>query len=659
MDIFDFLTMLGGLSLFLFGMSLMGSALERRAGSRLRSLLDQMTGKPLVGFLTGLGVTAIIQSSSATTVMVVGFVNSGLMTLRQAINVIMGANVGTTVTAWLLSLGGIESSSVWLRLLKPSSFTPALALIGIVFYMFCKDAKKKDTGTILLGFATLMFGMETMSGAVSGLSQVPAFTNLFLAFRNPILGVLVGAVLTGIIQSSSASVGILQALSATGAVSYAAAIPIIMGQNIGTTVTAMLSSVGTNKNARRAAVVHLLFNLIGVAVLLSVFCIVRAVLAPALLDESATRAGIAVAHSVFNLLCTAMLLPAGDLLEKLAIRRESVKTLQTVEAWERAKLQHYVDTLPCRIYLLSEDPDGLRGVSPAKMASARQGRYSVIKPYRDQMEGRYQWCIAAVPGVAWAKKVFPNETKARAVEKLWEAILHTCRVDDDPIAAWNAHNADLQARCDHLNSLGIASLEYHASNGTNLTVGMIPEAQFCGGGEYTIGGSYFNPNLPTEECFISPKRGEAEGIVYSSKPLSYQGQLIEDFSIRFEHGRAVEAHARTNEALLQKLIAMDEGSAYLGECALVPYDSPINQTGILFYNTLFDENACCHLALGMGFIDTIRDYPNRTLEEMRALGVNDSMIHEDFMIGTPDLAITAHCRDGRTVPVFRDGTWAF
>ena len=656
MDIFDFMTMLGGLSLFLFGMSLMGSALERRAGSRLRSLLDQMTGKPLVGFLTGLGVTAIIQSSSATTVMVVGFVNSGLMTLRQAINVIMGANVGTTVTAWLLSLGGIESSSVWLRLLKPSSFTPVLALIGIVFYMFCKDAKKKDTGTILLGFATLMFGMETMSGAVSGLSQVPAFTNLFLAFRNPILGVLVGAVLTGIIQSSSASVGILQALSATGAVSYAAAIPIIMGQNIGTTVTAMLSSVGTNKNARR---VHLLFNVIGVAVLLSVFCIVRAVLAPALLDESATRAGIAVAHSVFNLLCTAMLLPAGDLLEKLAIRRESVKTLQTVEAWERAKLQHYVDTLPCRIYLLSEDPDGLRGVSPAKMARARQGRYGVIKPYRDQMEGRYQWCIAAVPGVAWAKKVFPNETKARAVEKLWEAILHTCRVDDDPIAAWNAHNADLQARCDHLNSLGIASLEYHASNGTNLTVGMIPEAQFCGGGEYTIGGSYFNPNLPTEECFISPKRGEAEGIVYSSKPLSYQGQLIEDFSIRFEHGRAVEAHARTNEALLQKLIAMDEGSAYLGECALVPYDSPINQTGILFYNTLFDENACCHLALGMGFIDTIRDYPNRTLEEMRALGVNDSMIHEDFMIGTPDLAITAHCRDGRTVPVFRDGTWAF
>lgn len=320
MDIFDFLTMLGGLSLFLFGMSLMGSALERRAGSRLRSLLDQMTGKPLVGFLTGLGVTAIIQSSSATTVMVVGFVNSGLMTLRQAINVIMGANVGTTVTAWLLSLGGIESSSVWLRLLKPSSFTPVLALIGIVFYMFCKDAKKKDTGTILLGFATLMFGMETMSGAVSGLSQVPAFTNLFLAFRNPILGVLVGAVLTGIIQSSSASVGILQALSATGAVSYAAAIPIIMGQNIGTCVTAMISSVGANKNAKRAAVVHLLFNIIGTCVWLSVFYLINAVVHFDFVGNSIDQLGIAVVHTTFNVLCTALLFPFSGLLEKLACR---------------------------------------------------------------------------------------------------------------------------------------------------------------------------------------------------------------------------------------------------------------------------------------------------------------------------------------------------
>ena len=320
MTIFNALTLVGGLCLFLLGMNLMGQALERRAGGRLRTLLDKMTSRVMLGFLTGLGVTAIIQSSSATTVMVVGFVNSGLMTLRQAINVIMGANVGTTVTAWFLSLAGIDSGNLWVQLLKPASFTPVLALIGIIFYMFCKDTRKKDTGLILLGFTTLMFGMETMSGAVAGLRDVPAFTNLFLAFTNPLLGVLVGALVTAVIQSSSASVGILQALSVTGGVSYAAAIPIIMGQNIGTCVTALLSSVGTNKNARRAAIVHLLFNVIGVTVLLTAFCIVRAVFAPALLQEPATMYGIAIAHSVFNILCTAMLLPAGGLLEKLAMR---------------------------------------------------------------------------------------------------------------------------------------------------------------------------------------------------------------------------------------------------------------------------------------------------------------------------------------------------
>ena len=337
MTIFDFLTMLGSLSLFLFGMSVMGTALEKRAGGSLKAILAKLTSGRFSGLLTGLAVTAVIQSSSATTVMVVGFVNSGLMTLRQAINVIMGANVGTTVTAWLLSLGGIDSGNFWIKLLKPSSFTPVLALIGIIYYMFCKDNKKKDTGMILLGFATLMFGMETMSGAVSGLRNDPVFVNLFLAFKNPLLGVVAGAVLTGIIQSSSASVGILQALSATGAVSYAAAIPIIMGQNIGTTVTALLSSIGTNKNARRAAVVHLMFNVIGVVVLLSVFTVVRAALAPALLDEAATRSGIAIAHSAFNLLCTAMLLPAGGLLEKLAIRivPDSGEKEQRVELDER------------------------------------------------------------------------------------------------------------------------------------------------------------------------------------------------------------------------------------------------------------------------------------------------------------------------------------
>ena len=319
MDIFDFLTLIGGLSLFLFGMNVMGQALERRAGGQLRSLLERLTASKLGGLLTGMGVTAVIQSSSATTVMVVGFVNSGLMTLKQAINVIMGANIGTTVTAWILSLAGIDSGNVFVKLLKPSSFTPVLAFIGIIFYMFVKDAKKKDTGMILLGFATLMFGMESMSGAVSGLRDVPAFQQLFLLFRNPVLGVLAGAVLTAIIQSSSASVGILQALAVTGQVSYGAAIPIIMGQNIDTCVTAMLSSVGANKNARRAALVHLSFNIIGTAVWLSVFCLLRAVLHPVLLDAPASLLGIAVAHSVFNLLCTMLMLPLSGFLERLVI----------------------------------------------------------------------------------------------------------------------------------------------------------------------------------------------------------------------------------------------------------------------------------------------------------------------------------------------------
>ena len=320
MSIFDCLTMVGGLCLFLFGMNIMGEALERRAGASLRALLGKLTTNRMLGFLTGLAVTAVIQSSSATTVMVVGFVNSGLLTLGQAINVIMGANVGTTVTAWILSLGGIESSNVLVQLLKPSSFTPILAVWGIVYYMFLKDSRKKDTGMIFLGFATLMFGMETMSDAVSGLKDVPAFQQLFLLFTNPILGVLAGAVLTAIIQSSSASVGILQALSTTGSVSYAAAIPIIMGQNIGTCITAMLSSVGTTKNAKRAAVVHLMFNILGTMICLILFTAVQTLLAPAILGEQATYLGIAICHTMFNVICTAILLPSGDLLEKLVCR---------------------------------------------------------------------------------------------------------------------------------------------------------------------------------------------------------------------------------------------------------------------------------------------------------------------------------------------------
>lgn len=320
MSVFDVLTLIGGLCLFLYGMNVMGNALERSAGGKLEVLLGKLTTNKMAGFVTGLGVTSVIQSSSATTVMVVGFVNSGLMTLRQAINVIMGANVGTTVTAWILSLGGIDSSNVFVQMLKPTSFTPILALIGIILYMFSKKNKHKDTGTILLGFAVLMFGMDTMTGAVEGLKDVPAFQQLFILFKNPILGVLAGAVLTAIIQSSSASVGILQALAATGQVSYGAAIPIIMGQNIGTCITAIMSSFGTNRNAKRAALVHLSFNVIGTVVWLTAFWIVDAVISPALFDEAATLSGIAVAHSAFNILCTALLLPMSSLLEKLAYK---------------------------------------------------------------------------------------------------------------------------------------------------------------------------------------------------------------------------------------------------------------------------------------------------------------------------------------------------
>lgn len=320
MDIFNVLTMIGGLCLFLFGMNIMGQALERCAGNQLQSLLAKLTTNKFLGMLTGLAVTAIIQSSAATTVMVVGFVNSSLMTLKQAINVIMGANVGTTVTAWILSLGGISSDNFFLQLLKPSSFTPILALIGIILYMFIKNSKHKDLGLIFLGFATLMFGMDTMSSAVSGLGDVPAFQQIFLMFQNPILGVLVGAVLTALLQSSSVSVGILQALTTTGFVSYGAAIPIIMGQHIGTTITALLCAIGTSKNAKRAANVHLWFNIIGTVVFLALYVVVDALFAPAFFDASADYLGIAVCHSVISMAKVALLLPMSGLLEKLVCR---------------------------------------------------------------------------------------------------------------------------------------------------------------------------------------------------------------------------------------------------------------------------------------------------------------------------------------------------
>jgi len=346
-------------------------------------------------------------------------------------------------------------------------------------------------------------------------------------------------------------------------------------------------------------------------------------------------------------------------MQKTQYKYETLDTLGSLTAYQKARWEHYLEKIPCRIYIESDDPDGLKGIDQEKMLKAQQMRYPLIKGYRDELENKYQWCIAAAPGAAWAKKLFPNLSKHQSIEKLWEAILSTSRVTDDPVAAWEAHNADLHERCAYLNSLGIDKLHYTSANGTDFTVGMIPEAEFKGGGDTSLQGIFFNPNIPTEECFISPMRGQAEGKVVSTMPLSREGQLIENFWIRFENGKAVEWDAEKNVQLLTNIITADEGAAYLGECALVPYDSPIRESGLLFYNTLFDENAACHLALGHGFPDTIRGFEEKTLEECRALGVNDSMVHVDFMIGCADLNIDAITKDGQTVPVFRNGTWAF
>lgn len=345
---------------------------------------------------------------------------------------------------------------------------------------------------------------------------------------------------------------------------------------------------------------------------------------------------------------------------KLHYRYRSLKTLSTFEKWEIEKLEHKCETLPATIYIESDDPDGLKGIDQSKVSKASQAKYPIIKPYHDKMDNKYQWCIAAVPGEAWAKKVFPGERTSKAVEKLWNAILYTSRADgDDPVKAWEEHNADLKTRFEYLNSLGIESLHYTASNGTDFTVGLIPDALFMGGSEFTLGGTEFNPNIPSEEVFTSPMKGKAEGVVHATRPLSYRGELIENFSVRFENGKAVEVHADKGEELLKQMISMDENAAYLGECALVPFDSPIRNSEITFFNTLFDENACCHLAFGRGFENCIKDFDKYTLEECREKGINDSLIHVDFMIGSEDLNITAHTRDGKDVAIFKDGNWAF
>ena len=345
-------------------------------------------------------------------------------------------------------------------------------------------------------------------------------------------------------------------------------------------------------------------------------------------------------------------------LAKVHYRWQSLKTLSTLPSYEEARWKYKSDVLPCHILLESDDPDGLKGINQDKLAKAQQRLYPIIKPYHDLMENRLQWCIAAVPGEAWAKKLFPGLRASQAEEKLWAAILDACRVWEDPVAEWDRHNSSLLEHCAWLNGLGLKQLRYRASNGTDITIGLIPEGRFVGGIETSLSGVVFNPNLPTEECFISPMRGQAEGLVCGTKPLCWQGQLIENFQIRFHEGKAVEWHAEKNESLLTKIITMDEGSAYLGECALVPYSSPISQSGLLFYSTLFDENAACHLALGRGFPDTIEGFQQKTLEECRALGVNESMIHEDFMIGSADMDIDGITGDGRVVPIFRAGNWA-
>ncbi len=346
-------------------------------------------------------------------------------------------------------------------------------------------------------------------------------------------------------------------------------------------------------------------------------------------------------------------------------RYQSIKTMSIVEEFERAKLQYRLDKNPAMLYLLSDDPDGLKGINQEKQSKAQKARFGIIKPYRDAMDNKYKWCIAAVPGEAWAKKVFPGLRASAAMEKLWQAILFTSRVIDkdgndlDAIAEWKAHNESFRARCEYLNSLKIKTLEYKSANGTDFTVDMIPEGIFCGGSDETLGGEEFNPNIPSEEIFTSPKAGHAEGLVVASLPLSYRGELIENFSVRFAGGRVVEAHAERGEELLLEMISMDEGAAMLGECALVPYNSPIRESGITFYETLFDENAACHLALGRGFTGCIKDYDRYSLEELHAMGINESMIHVDFMIGTADLSVVAVTESGDRVQIFENGNWAF
>ena len=331
-----------------------------------------------------------------------------------------------------------------------------------------------------------------------------------------------------------------------------------------------------------------------------------------------------------------------------------------IEDFELEKIKWRSKTLPCILFLDSEDPDGLNGIDQSKESYASSKRYPIIKPFIDEMENKYQWCIVAVPSVEWAKKVFPNLSKKKAVDALWENILKCSRAYvGNPISNWKEHNSTLKKRYDYLNSLNLVELKYSSSNGTDFKVGLINDALFLGGSEKSLKDISFNPNIPSEEIFTSPKRGVCDGVLHATKPLSYNGEVIEDFYIVFKDGKAVEAHAKKNEELLKQMISEDEGAAYLGEVALVAYDSPINNTNLLFYNTLYDENACCHVALGHGFTNTIKNYDKYTLDELREKGINDSRIHVDFMVGSSDLKIVGKSIDGSEHLIFINGNWAF
>ena len=344
---------------------------------------------------------------------------------------------------------------------------------------------------------------------------------------------------------------------------------------------------------------------------------------------------------------------------KLNYTYRTLESLSEVTEVEKAEWERKVEKLSCMLWLDSEDPDGLNGTDNEKISKANMARYPYIKPYRDKLENKYQWCIAAVPGKEWAKKVFPDLSVDKAMEKLWDAILLCSRIDDDPIKAWKQHNENLAKRCKFLNEHKFEKLEYKSANGTDFVVGLNPKGRFTGGGETTLGTKiYFNPNIPSEEVFTSPMRGIAEGKVVATKPLSYQGKLIENFWVKFENGKVVEVGAEKNQDLLEKMVSMDEGASYLGECALIAYDSPINNTGILFYNTLFDENASCHLALGRGFNECLEGFENMSVEECEKAGINSSMIHVDFMIGSKDMSIVGIMKDGKRIQIFKDGNWA-